>query len=690
MQKIFNRMKISSRLWLIIGIYSVCSAGIVIFLLSKGTNKDIDFAAQEKLGDEYQRPLELVLEYVPEHQDLAIRAQAGDDKAKAALSQKESQVDSAFDQIEAEQARIGEALQFTPEGLAARKRDNVLPSIVRKEWNDLKAGLASATPQNIADEHTKLVADVRTMIAHAGDMSNLILDPVLDSYYTCDATLGALPQTQDRLGAAMHAGDAILAKGAITQADRVQMAIFAAMLQQDDEDRITGDMDTAYNENKGRNPTLKANLAPLCQDYVTADQAFIKLVQEIADAPKLDVDRDAFYAAGNAARTASFRFWTAAVNELDGLLDTRISGFAHIRTLSYAATAVVLSLVCLVVVGIMRSINGPLNSIAGNLIQGASLVTTASQQVAGSSQSLAQGASEQASALEETGAAMEEMASMTKKNAETAREAAILSNEAKAAAAKGNAAMEKMSAAIEQIEKSATETAKIIKVIDEIAFQTNLLALNAAVEAARAGDAGRGFAVVADEVRSLAMRSAEAAKNTTGMIAQSVTSAKNGVAIATEVGKNLHEINAASTKVNALVGEIAAASTEQARGIEQANAAISQMDQVTQQNAGSAEESASASEELAGQAKQMDTVVQELITMVGTALRQGAPAAPVAAKAAKREAFTPPVKKPVRTPPPKAHSAAAPSRVSLKASDLIPLDDDAPSTNEDFSEFSTN
>src|SRR6202012_5871046 len=119
-----------------------------------------------------------------------------------------------------------------------------------------------------------------------------------------------------------------------------------------------------------------------------------------------------------------------------------------------------------------------------------------------------------------------------------------LSAEAQSAANKGNMAMDRMSQAIDQIQKSAGETGKIIKVIDEIAFQTNLLALNAAVEAARAGEAGKGFAVVAEEVRNLAMRSAEAAKNTSALIEGSVNNAKNGVTIADEVAKSLAEITA--------------------------------------------------------------------------------------------------------------------------------------------------
>ena len=184
-----------------------------------------------------------------------------------------------------------------------------------------------------------------------------------------------------------------------------------------------------------------------------------------------------------------------------------------------------------------------------------------------------------------------------------------------------------MSQAINDIQKSSDETAKIIKVIDEIAFQTNLLALNAAVEAARAGEAGKGFAVVAEEVRNLAMRSAEAAKNTATMIEGSVKSANSGVEISSaEVGKVLGEIvtsnfqNGGSGR-----GKFPPPAPEQAQGIDQVNTAVSQMDKVTQQNAANAEESASASEELSAQAEQMKSVVVDLIKLVkGTSALQQA------------------------------------------------------------------
>ncbi|MCK5565573.1 MAG: chemotaxis protein [Planctomycetes bacterium] len=270
-----------------------------------------------------------------------------------------------------------------------------------------------------------------------------------------------------------------------------------------------------------------------------------------------------------------------------------------------------------IAVVLTRSIVNPINRIIAGLSDGSKQVSAASGQVSSASQSLAEGATEQAAGLEETSSSLEEMASQTKQNADSAQQANTLSSEAKKAADSGNEAMGRMNAAIQDIQKSSDETAKIIKVIDEIAFQTNLLALNAAVEAARAGEAGKGFAVVAEEVRNLAMRSAEAAKNTSELIEDSVKNSKNGVDIAEEVGKTLGTIVEGIAKTSDLVGEIAAASKEQSQGIDQVNTAIAQMDKVTQANAANAEESASASEELSGQAEQMNTIVGQLSALVG-------------------------------------------------------------------------
>jgi methyl-accepting chemotaxis protein len=287
---------------------------------------------------------------------------------------------------------------------------------------------------------------------------------------------------------------------------------------------------------------------------------------------------------------------------------------ATLIALILAASGVILGII--LAIFITRSITKPINSIIANLSTASEQVAAASQQVASASQSLAQGASEQASSLEETSSSLEEMASMTRQNADNAKQADGLMVETKQYVGQGNSSMEGLNVAIDEIKKSSDETAKIIKVIDEIAFQTNLLALNAAVEAARAGEAGKGFAVVAEEVRNLAMRSAEAAKDTSSLIEGSQQNADKGVSAAEETAKSITDIAGSSEKVAALVGEIAGASAEQAQGIDQLNTAVSQMDQVTQQNASNAEESSSASEEMAAQAQQMQEVVNDLSALV--------------------------------------------------------------------------
>ncbi len=243
-------------------------------------------------------------------------------------------------------------------------------------------------------------------------------------------------------------------------------------------------------------------------------------------------------------------------------------------------------------------------------------VAAASSQISSVSHSLAEGASEQASSIEETSASLEEMASMTKQNADAATQAKTSRNQAYESLVAANGAMEETIDAMAKIKSRGEETAKIIKTIDEIAFQTNLLALNAAVEAARAGEAGAGFAVVADEVRNLALRAAEAAKNTQGLIEKTVAEINSGSGLVEKTHEAFAVTVENNKKVAELIDEIAAASTEQAQGIDQINTAVAEMDKITQQNAANAEESASSAEEMNAQAGQMETLIKSLAVMV--------------------------------------------------------------------------
>ncbi|NPU85385.1 MAG: methyl-accepting chemotaxis protein [Syntrophaceae bacterium] len=263
------------------------------------------------------------------------------------------------------------------------------------------------------------------------------------------------------------------------------------------------------------------------------------------------------------------------------------------------------------------SIAVPVQRAVKRLLASSDEISAASGEVASSSQSLAEGASEQAASLEETSSSLEEMSSMTKQNAGNASQADALMKQANTIVTKANDSMEHLTSSMREITAASEQTSKIVKTIDEIAFQTNLLALNAAVEAARAGEAGAGFAVVAEEVRNLAMRAAEAAKNTSGLIEGTVKRIREGSDLVGKTSEAFSEVAVNAAKVGELVGEIAAASSEQAQGIDQINKAVTEMDKVTQQTAANAEESASASEEMNAQAMSMREVVQELMLVIG-------------------------------------------------------------------------
>jgi len=320
---------------------------------------------------------------------------------------------------------------------------------------------------------------------------------------------------------------------------------------------------------------------------------------------------------------------------------------------------------------VMQNLNDALNQVSAAVLQ----VSSASNEISHGAQVSAESSSEQASSLEEVSSTLEVMSSMTKQNAGNSNQAMLLASEARVSANNGDIAMKRMAEAINQIKQSADNTANIIKTINDIAFQTNLLALNAAVEAARAGEAGKGFAVVAEEVRNLAMLSAEAAKNTAGMIEESVKNADSGVRITMEVAKSLNQILDRTGKVGDLITEITEVCNEQAQGIEQVNAAVANMSQVTQQNAANAEESASASEELSSQASELASMVHEFKLsenhgshhVVQNGNKQNAPQPP---NPQNRRLGVIPDKRP------DAHNAPITKSIkAIKASEIIPLDD---------------
>jgi len=266
---------------------------------------------------------------------------------------------------------------------------------------------------------------------------------------------------------------------------------------------------------------------------------------------------------------------------------------------------------------IVRKANSSLRGLAQRIAQSAEQVATAAAQVSESSNQLAEGSSHQAASLEETSASTEEISSITRKNADHALQVAGLVKESDKGAAQVNQTLDGMVEKMKEIDASSNKIARIIKVIDEIAFQTNILALNAAVEAARAGEAGLGFAVVADEVRNLAQRCAQAARDTAGLIEESIATSRHGNAQLDQVAGAVRSMTENSARVKALVDEVSLGSQEQARGMEHISRAVIQMEQVTQNSASAAKDGATAGTELSGYAATLKELVEDMREMVG-------------------------------------------------------------------------
>ena len=287
-----------------------------------------------------------------------------------------------------------------------------------------------------------------------------------------------------------------------------------------------------------------------------------------------------------------------------------------VRNSIFTVSAILLLLVFSLHFLIRRLVAVPLKAYAEDFNRMADQVDSAADQVSASAQELAESASHQSMSLEKASSSIGEMSVMTRQNAANANLADDLMRSANEIVGKTNASMSALMTSMAEISQASAETSKIIKTIDEIAFQTNLLALNAAVEAARAGEAGAGFAVVADEVRNLALRAANAAKNTEALIAGTVEKVESGTAIVSRTNEDFSQIAERAARIAGLLDEISRASSEQARQIEETDRTVADLEKETQQNAATAEESAGASCQMKAQASHVKEMTAALLEMV--------------------------------------------------------------------------
>jgi len=292
----------------------------------------------------------------------------------------------------------------------------------------------------------------------------------------------------------------------------------------------------------------------------------------------------------------------------------------HLRAQSLSISVLmscVLLAIAILAACVVRSVNRTLAIAVRQIAEDADQVAAAAGQISSSSQAVAQGSSEQAASIEQTSSSSKGMHSMARRSAGNSLAAAGLMSACQQMFIQTNHSLDETIEAVGEIKTQSQKISKIIKIIDEIAFQTNILALNASVEAARAGEAGMGFAVVADEVRSLALRCAQAAKDTAALTEESIAKSNDGKVKVDRVAAAIHDITEAATKARILVDEVSLGSREQDRANEQIGKAIAQMEIVTRETAASAEESATAAQQLNAQSAALKGIVERLADMVG-------------------------------------------------------------------------
>lgn len=345
-------------------------------------------------------------------------------------------------------------------------------------------------------------------------------------------------------------------------------------------------------------------------------QKVIQLTQQGVKGEEFDRNVSDWAAKGNAMTDAAAKVQQAGA---DATRESSVATMTQLsRTMLTCLAFSILGIICSVgvaVVSIVR-LTRQLRELTERLQRGAEQLVHVSSQLSSSAHDLAEGASRQAATLQNTSASSTQISATTHQNADHAAHAQGVVGSAREHLVRASEGLRKLLGSMRGLSESSSKTAKIIKVIDDIAFQTNILALNAAVEAARAGEAGMGFAVVADEVRSLSQRCAAAAKDTTELIETSVLKTRESDHEVQELASAIEKVVRDSEQIKQLVEGIASGSQEQSRGLEQIADAISRMEQVTQTNAASAEESAAAGQELNSHAETLRGVVTQLTVLV--------------------------------------------------------------------------
>jgi signal transduction histidine kinase len=330
------------------------------YLINKYTNKDINSTILEQRGIRFLRPLDELIEILPQYQDLLLRSRAGETAVAAELAAKQEQVDRAFTALAAVTVELGSALQYSAEDLVQQKKAGPQLADMMREWQEIKRHAQSFSPDEIMARDAYLVKEVRSLIAYIGMTSNLILDPELDSYYLMDMVLVALPSVQDRFAAIMVTAGNVFESPGNSMPHRLKLAGQVIRLEESGVDRIRHDAQTVLAVDptiRGVSESLQHNLPVAVKIYTDATEAFVVLSNQLTHAERPGITITDYAAAEKQARELSFKLWATASVELDGLLQKRIDDLNQARNGGLALMALSLMLTVGVTGIVAHSIN---------------------------------------------------------------------------------------------------------------------------------------------------------------------------------------------------------------------------------------------------------------------------------------------------------------------------------------------
>ncbi|MBI3893826.1 MAG: GAF domain-containing protein [Candidatus Wallbacteria bacterium] len=369
----FSRLKLKYRLALIGFAFSL-PFGVMLVLMVQNIDKSIAFNQNELYGNEHQRISEQILEFLAKHRLRAQSLMRGHPERRGELTDLETKLDAAFESLAQKDLQLKEFLQTTPDGLSKRKRGHLTFDVLKSEWVELKSLTAAAgtTLAQSTEKHKHLLADVRELISHVGDTSNLILDPDLDTYYTMDMTLLTLPQTYDRIQEMMASAEIALGKSELGGDERIAFATDASLLEQSDLEHLKVDADRVVSEDVnflGVTQEVQQYYPPAMASYELQARELIRLARVLAASQTAapawgTVTPERYQQAGEKLLEVTSKLFDVCINANDIMIQRRVDDYKHTLHLSASLTLLAVLLSSGFVWFVGRSITGPVNVLA--------------------------------------------------------------------------------------------------------------------------------------------------------------------------------------------------------------------------------------------------------------------------------------------------------------------------------------